>query len=279
MTRMKAKIEKSIEYGRTAMLLSLCLFMFSANNSSKPTTETKPEKMKIEIWSDVVCPWCYIGKRRFETALAKFEHIDKLDIEWKSYQLDPSMETDTTLSIHQYLAERKGMGIAQAKAMGDNVTAVAAEEGLHYDFTKTIPVNTIKAHRLLHFAKTKGKQDETKEALLHAYFTEGKNLDDNKTLLAICETLDFSKAEVEKILESDAFLKEVQKDINEGIQLGLRGVPFFVFDRKYGISGAQAADVFTQTLEKAFTEWLKANPLNDLQIINGKVCTPDGYCE
>ncbi|MGB0430784.1 MAG: DsbA family oxidoreductase, partial [Bacteroidia bacterium] len=138
--------------------------------------------MKIEIWSDVVCPWCYIGKRRFETALKDFEFKDRLDIEWKSYQLDPSMQTDTTLNIHQYLADRKGMSLAQAKAMGDNVTAVAAQEGLKYDFTKTIPVNTIKAHRLLHFAKTKSLQDEMKEALLKAYFIDSKNLDENATL-------------------------------------------------------------------------------------------------
>lgn len=235
--------------------------------------------MKIEIWSDVVCPWCYIGKRRLEEALNSFPHRDRLHIEWKSYQLDPQMETDTSLNIHQYLADKKGMSLAQAKAMGDNVTQVAAEVGLSYDFSKTIPVNTIKAHRLLHYAATVQKQDETKEALLHAYFTAGDNLDDNPTLVRISEAIGLDPAAVSKVLESDAYMSEVQADIREGVQLGLRGVPFFVFDRKYGISGAQQTEVFTQTLEKSFTEWLEANPQSDLQVIEGKVCTPDGVCD
>ncbi|MBI1185583.1 DsbA family oxidoreductase [bacterium] len=235
--------------------------------------------MKIEIWSDVVCPWCYIGKRRFEAALKDFEHTEYLDIEWKSYQLDLEMQTDSALNIHQYLAERKGMSLAQAKAMGDHVTAVAAKEGLHYDFSKTIPVNTIKAHRLLHFAKTQNKQDAMKEALLSAYFTQGKNLDDNTTLAAIAKEVGLDAQQVASVLESKAYLSEVKKDISEGLQLGLRGVPFFVFDRKYGISGAQEVAVFSRTLEKAFAEWVKTNPTESLQIIDGKVCTPEGKCD
>lgn len=237
------------------------------------------EKMKIEIWSDVVCPWCYIGKRRFEQALSEFSYADRLDIEWKSYQLDPQMETDTSLNIHEYLANRKGMSPEQAKAMSDNVTKVAAQEGLKYDFSKTIPVNTIKAHRLLHYAKTLGKQDDLKETLLYAYFCEGKNLDDNHTLITLSRRIELDDARVKQILESEAYAEEVQSDIMEGVQLGLRGVPFFVFDRKYGISGAQASEVFSQTLETAFTEWLENNPQKDLEVINGQVCTPDGVCD
>lgn len=235
--------------------------------------------MKIEIWSDVVCPWCYIGKRRFEQALSKFEYKGKLDIEWKSYQLDPQMETDTSLNIHQYLSDKKGMSLEQAKAMADNVTKVAEEEGLHYDFSKTIPVNTIKAHRLLHYAKSLGKQDETKEVLLNAYFTQGSNLDDNNTLIDLCVTIGLNETAVTGVLNSDAYANDVQSDIREGVQLGLRGVPFFVFDRKYGISGAQAVDVFSQTLDQSFTEWLQNNPQTGLEIIDGKVCTPDGVCD
>lgn len=259
------------------LLLIACVSMLLA--SVPVENESKTNKMKIEIWSDVVCPWCYIGKRRFESALQSFEFAQHLDIEWKSYQLDPEMQTDTTLNIHQYLADRKGMSLAQAKAMGNNVTEVAAKEGLHYDFSKTIPVNTIKAHRLLHFAKTLGKQDAMKEALLYAYFTEGKNLDDNKTLIILAQKIGIDGTETQQILESEAYLGEVEKDIYEGQQLGLRGVPFFVFNRKYGISGAQDAKVFSQTLQKAFTEWVKANPSEQLQVIEGKVCTPDGFCE
>lgn len=273
------QVKRSIKNSSLFLGAFVCLLMLSSGQLSPQTLLTKGKKMKIEIWSDVVCPWCYIGKRRFEQALGEFAHADKLDIEWKSYQLDPQMETDPTLNIHQYLADKKGMSLEQAHAMGDNVTKVAAEEGLSYDFSKTIPVNTIKAHRLLHYAKTQGKQDETKEVLLNAYFTQGKNLDDNATLVSLCKTIDFDETAVLKVLESDAYASEVQSDITEGVQLGLRGVPFFVFDRKYGISGAQEAAVFSQTLEKSFTEWIEENPQTDLQIIDGKVCTPDGVCD
>lgn len=263
----------------SSLILFLAFILLSASSPMAQKKILKQDQMKIEIWSDVVCPWCYIGKRRFEQALEEFAHNDKLDIEWKSYQLDPTMETDPSLNIHQYLADRKGMSFEQAKAMGDNVTQVAVEEGLSYDFSKTIPVNTIKAHRLLHFAKTQGKQDETKEALLNAYFTDGKNLDDNPTLIGVCKDIGLNANAVSNVLESNAYMDEVQADIREGVQLGLRGVPFFVFDRKYGISGAQAAQVFSQILEKSFTEWVEANPQNGLEIIDGKVCTPDGVCD
>jgi predicted DsbA family dithiol-disulfide isomerase len=254
-----------------ALLLSL----------SEPQVEinTTEKKMKIEIWSDVVCPWCYIGKRRFEAALKDFEHAEYLDIEWKSYQLDPEMETDPSISTYEYLATRKGMSMAQAKAMGDNVTEVAKGVGLTYDFSKTIPINTIKAHRLLHFAKSLDKQGEMKEALLNAYFIEAKNLDDNETLADIASKVGIDKKQALVVLESDAFLKDVQSDINEAVQLGLRGVPFFVFNRKYGVSGAQQEKVFLNTLEKSFKDWVKTNPKGQLQIIDGKVCTPDGICD
>lgn len=260
------------------LLIPVCALMLSTG----PSDEIKPpkqERMKVEIWSDVVCPWCYIGKRRFEKALSTFAHKDRLEIEWKSYQLDPQMETDTSLNIHQYLADKKGMTLAQAKAMGNNVTEVAAKEGLSYDFSKTIPVNTIKAHRLMHYAATVQKQGETKEALLHAYFTTGKNLDDTPTLVEIAKTIGLDEAEVRKVLDSEAYRDAVQADIQEGVQLGLKGVPFFVFDRKYAISGAQQSKVFSQTLKKSFTQWVETHPQNGLQVIEGKVCTPNGDCE
>ncbi len=258
--------------------MAALLGLMSISTPNQPLPQ-KSQKMNVEIWSDVVCPWCYIGKRRFEAALQKFEFAQHLNIEWKSYQLDPEMETDTNLNIHQYLANRKGMSFNQAKALGDNVAAVAKREGLRYDFDKTIPVNTIKAHRLLHFAKSQQKQDAMKEALLNAYFSQGKNLDDNSALLAIANKVGLNTNEAQKVLEGDAYLTEVQRDINEGLQLGLRGVPFFVFNRKYGISGAQEVGVFSQTLENAFAEWVKDNPISNLQIIDGKVCTLDGFCE
>ena len=261
---------------RVLVLLVLCVVFLS---SSEHKMRQKGRRMKVEIWSDVVCPWCYIGKRRFEQALSKFENQKYLDIEWKSYQLDPEMETDTSLSIHEYLASRKGITMGQAIVMGDNVARVAQSVGLTYHLDKTIPVNTINAHRLLHFAKTKGRQNEMKEQLLNAYFTQGKNLDDYVVLVDLASGIGLDSAAVREVLESNNYRDEVREDIVEGVRLGLRGVPFFVFDRKYGISGAQETDVFTRTLEKSFTEWLENNPQENLQVINGKVCTPDGKCD
>lgn len=236
-------------------------------------------KMKIEIWSDVVCPWCYIGKRRLEEALEQFANKEYLEIEWKSYQLDPEMETDTSLNIHQYLADKKGMTLDQAKAMGNHVAEVAKSVGLTYHFEKTIPVNTINAHRLIHFAHSENKQGEMKERLLKAYFMEGQNLDDFAVLTQLASEVGLDETETKDMLETGLYMNEVNRDIMEGRQLGLRGVPFFVFDRKYGISGAQETSVFTNTLNTAFTEWLESNPQKTLEVIDGKVCTPDGKCD
>src|SRR5690606_7600524 len=135
--------------------------------------------MKIEIWSDIVCPWCYIGKRRFENALSQFKHAEEVEVEYKSYQLNPDMATDTEMSINQYLSVHKGISMQEAERMSQHVTHVAKEEGLDYSLDKAIPVNTFKAHRLLHLAKENGLQVELKEALLHAYFIEAANVDDH----------------------------------------------------------------------------------------------------
>jgi len=213
--------------------------------------------MKIEIWSDIVCPWCYIGKRRFETALSQFKHADQVEIEYKSYQLNPDMETDTSMSINQYLSKHKGISEQEAAQMSAHVTQVAADEGLNYQLDKAIPVNTIKAHRLLHLAKEKGKQAELKEALLKAYFIDAANTDDHATLLNIALSAGLEEQDIQQVLTTDAYKADVQRDIHEGIQIGLQGVPFFVIDRKYGISGAQAPETFLQALEKVRQETSK----------------------
>lgn len=243
------------------------------------TAQEQPNKMKVEIWSDVVCPWCYIGKRRFEAALEEFEYADHLDIEWKSYQLDPEMETDTSVSIAQYLADKKGMSIDQAEEMMEHVSGVAANVGLEYHLDQAIPINTYQAHSLLHYAKSVGKQGEMKERIMKAYFTESKNLDDKAILVALAKEVGLDTDEVTNILENKTFHKAVKADIMEAYQLGLRGVPFFVIERKYGISGAQETKVFLQSLEKAYEEWIKENPQVNLETIDGKICKPDGSCD
>ncbi|MBS1504268.1 MAG: DsbA family oxidoreductase, partial [Bacteroidetes bacterium] len=138
--------------------------------------------MKIEIWSDVMCPFCYIGKRRFESAMNDFSHKDQLEVEWKSFQLNPYMKTDPSVNINQYLAEAKGITADHARQLNDYVTGMAAKEGLKYDFDKAIVANSFDAHRLSHLAKRHGLSDEMEEALFKAYFTEGKNTDDKQTL-------------------------------------------------------------------------------------------------
>lgn len=232
--------------------------------------------MKVEIWSDVVCPWCYIGKRRFEAALEQFGSKEKVEIEWKSFQLDPTTVTNTEQTTTQYLAKKYGTTIPEAEQMVDNVNQVAKSVGLEYDFEHAAIANTFKAHRLIHLAKRYGKQNEMKERLLKAYFTEAQNIDDTAILTKLGVELGLDAEVIKEVLESDTYSEHVNTDIREAQQIGVRGVPFFVFNRKYGISGAQETTAFTQTLEKAFTEWQSEQP--NLEVIDGDACTPGEEC-
>jgi len=236
-------------------------------------------KMKIEIWSDIVCPFCYIGKRKFETALESFADRNNVQIEWKSFELMPHLKTQPGKNIDEILAEEKGMPLAQANALNNQVAQMAKQVGLDYHFDKAIPANTFKAHQLIQFAKTQGKQGEAEEALFRAYFTEGKNLEDLATLVEIGAALGLDKTALKTALENGTYADNVHADINEARQLGVRGVPFFVFNRKYAVSGAQDPRVFAETLQGSFAEWRKENPENKLQIVEGAVCTPGGECK
>lgn len=235
--------------------------------------------MKIEIWSDVVCPWCYIGKRKFEKALAEFPQAGYIEVEWKSFQLSPETRTDTTITIYDYLSRRMGVSLERAQQMNDHVTEIAAGVGLTYHMGKVTVANTFNAHRLIHFAKSQGKQGEMKERLLKAYFTDCENIDDYKTLARLASEIGLDSNKTMEVLESGTYTGEVKADIEEARQLRISGVPFFVIDRKYGISGAQETTVFLQTLDKAFTEWVQNNPGSNLQVIDGKVCRPGGECD
>lgn len=210
--------------------------------------------MKVEIWSDVMCPFCYIGKRKFENALAQFEHKENVEIVWKSFQLNPTMKTVPGKNINQYLAEIKGWSPEQAKSMNDRVTGIAKAVGLHYDFDKAVVANSFDAHRLIQFAKTKGKGDAAEEALFKAYFTEGKNTADHAVLLDLATTIGLDAAETKQVLDSDAFSTEVRFDIAHAEQVGVTGVPFFVLGNKYAVSGAQESDVFLQALNTTWQE-------------------------
>lgn len=234
--------------------------------------------MKVEIWSDVMCPFCYIGKRRFEDALQHFENKDQVEVEWKSFQLNPDIETDPSISVNQYLADKKGWTIDHARQMNDHVTKMAAEAGLTYHLEKAVVANSFKAHRFSHFAKQRGLGIEAEEALFKAYFTDSKNIDDNNVLIELGRSIGLDEAEVKQVLESDAYATDVKHDIDTAQYFGIQGVPFFVLNNKYAVSGAQAVPVFEQTLQKAFTEWQQENPKPKLEVIEGESCSPDGDC-
>ncbi len=211
--------------------------------------------MKVEIWSDVICPFCYIGKRKLEKALLQFPQRDNIELLWRSYQIAPHLKSDPSRSMHDYLAEHKGIGLQEAKKLHDYVTQLAAKVGLVYDFDKSVVANSFNAHRFMHFAKHREKQNEVEEKLFHAHFTEGKNIDDYSVLMQLGDEIGLNKNDLKKALEDGSYTNDVKTDIAEARQIGVSGVPFFVFNRKYAISGAQESEVFLQALEKSYAEW------------------------
>jgi predicted DsbA family dithiol-disulfide isomerase len=229
--------------------------------------------MKVEIWSDIVCPFCYIGKRKFENALANFDEKEKVEIVWRSFQLDPDLEPVAGQSVHQYLAKRKGVSEKEGKEMNAYMSNIAKEVGLEYNFDSAIINNTLDAHRLLHLAKERGVQNEVKEQLFKAYYTDGKDVGDKDVLIRVGESVGIPEAEISAMLESDKYINEVRQDQYQAQQLGANGVPFFVFNNKYGVSGAQPTEVFAQVLDKV---WEEENPVTPS--LNGGYCTPDGVC-
>lgn len=207
--------------------------------------------MKVEIWSDIVCPFCYIGKRRFEKALASFSQKDKVEVVYRSFQLDPDMKPEKGVSVNQYLATRKGIPPEQAKEMNEYVTGMAKAEGLVFDFDKAVITNTLQAHRLLQLAKTHGLQLATKEKLMSAYFTEGKDVGDDAVLLELGQSVGLPVDEIKALFTNESYTEDVELDQYMAQQLRVQGVPFYVFNNKYAVSGAQAQSVFTEVLEKA----------------------------
>ncbi|MFI5937645.1 DsbA family oxidoreductase [Actinoplanes sp. NPDC051494] len=205
--------------------------------------------MLVEIWSDVVCPWCYIGKRRLETALKDFEHADDVEIVWRSFQLDPSHPKGVIEPTQANLAKKFGSP-ERIKQMQAQVGALAEAEGLHYDFDNAVSVNTFDAHRLLQLAKDHGLGAEAHERLMRANLIEARTLDTD-TLVELADELGIPGDEARKVLESDDYTDDVNKDIEQARAYGASGVPFFVLDRKYGISGAQPAELFLQALRTA----------------------------
>lgn len=210
--------------------------------------------MKIEIWSDVVCPFCYIGKRKLEEALEKVSLNEKPEIIWKSFQLDPDFVPQTKETPYAYLAKRKGISATESEQMHANVVAAAKSVGLDYRFDQAVVANTFDAHRLSHLAKKHDLGPELEERLFKAYFTEGKDLNDPETLVALAAEAGVPADEAREVLTGNDFADAVNEDIREAMTIGVRGVPFFVFDRKYAVSGAQPTEVFIETIQEVLKQ-------------------------
>lgn len=227
--------------------------------------------MKVEIWSDFMCPFCYIGKRRFESALEQFPHKDQVEVVYRSFELDPNASYKPGVSMDELLAAKYGMSVEQAKAANANVTQQAAGVGLTYHMDRVIPANSFDAHRLVHFAAQHGKMKDMTERLFRAYFTDAENLEDKNLLADLAAEVGLEQEQAMAVLESDAFQSEVRADEAAATNLGIRGVPFFVLGGKYAVSGAQPLEVFTDALDKAYRE---ANPL----VMVNESDSNDGMC-
>lgn len=210
--------------------------------------------MKIEVWSDYACPFCYIGKQRLQNALDQFPDKDKVEVEFKSFELDPRAPKQTNHDVHDMLSKKYGMSREQAIAMNSNLAGQAKETGLEFQFDTLQLANTFDAHRLTRFAASKGRMDAMAQELFRAYFTDSLLLSDHDTLADLAEKAGLDRQEALEALAGPAYTDEVRADEEEARQLGVTGVPFFVFDRKYAVSGAQSQDAFLQTLQQVWNE-------------------------
>ncbi len=209
--------------------------------------------MELEIWSDIACPWCYIGKRRLEAALDGFEHADQLTITWRSFELDPSAPAQRSGDLAEHLAAKYGMTVEQARDSQRRLTETAAGDGLEFNFDRARGGNTFDGHRLVHLAAEHGLQAEMKERLLRAYFTEGRLMSDADTLLALGTEVGVPEAEIRRLLAGDRFAEEVRADEQTAGTLGISAVPTFVVDRRLGVSGAQPPEMLLELLRQGWT--------------------------
>jgi predicted DsbA family dithiol-disulfide isomerase len=246
-------------------------------SASNPFTPSAPGKLRVDIWSDIACPWCYIGKRRFEAALQDFPQKDQVELVWHSFELDPSAPVGNPQPMRDALARKYGRTPAQAQEMMDSMTGTAAGEGLEYHFEKTRLTNTFLAHQLLHLVAEHGQQDDMKERLLRAYMSEGQDVSELETLVALAQDVGLNASEVRAALKGGQYAQAVRQDEAQAQALGISGVPFFVLGGKYGVSGAQSADVLRGALDQVWAETHPA-PLTLLGTQNDAEGCEDGQC-
>ena len=235
--------------------------------------------MDVEIWSDVVCPWCYVGKRQFEEALGRFSHADQVSVSWRSFELDPTSPREVGMSMDRILERKYGMTAEQARAANERMTGLAADVGLEFHLDDVQAGNTFDAHRLIHLAARYGLADAMKERLFAAYFTEGLSIGDHPTLTRLAAEVGLDPDEVEATLHGDDFAADVREDEATAASLGVSGVPFFVIDGAYGVSGAQPADVLLGAMERA---WSESHVTSTGSMVGPGIGDPgcsDGVCE
>lgn len=272
-----------IHSGARAAVLALVLLGTGCHFSTaqSPVVEAvspNPQRiMKVQIWSDVLCPFCYIGKREFENALSRFPAKDNIVVEWKSFQLDPSAPKRSPDDMYTMLAKKYGRTREQAQGMVQGVVDRAKTVGLDYNMEQAVMANSYDAHRLIQLAKTKGKGDAIEERLFRAHFMEGVDIADQAALQRLGEETGLAKADIEALWTGDAFGDAVRSDIQQAQQIGVRGVPFFVIDEKYAVSGAQASDHFLGALQQAWNE-RPTSALKEVPGADGPACTPEGEC-
>jgi predicted DsbA family dithiol-disulfide isomerase len=230
-------------------------------------------QLRVDVWSDVACPWCYVGKRRLESALREFPHADQVEVVWHAFELDPAApkERDPSKSHAERLAKKYGMSVEQAKKNSERLQGIARADGLSFDFERIRSGNMFDAHRLIHLGRKRGVQDAVKERFFKAYLEEGALMSDHGTLSRLAVEAGLSEPEVADVLASDQFTQEVRADEAEAHELGINGVPCFVLDERYAVSGAQPAQVLLSALHQAWSE-REAQP----QFAEGAVCGPEG---
>lgn len=234
------------------------------------------KQLRLQIWSDIVCPWCYVGKRRLEAALARFPGREHVHITWRSFELDPSApKVRDKQPYAERLAKKYGATPAQAQGMIDRMVGVAKAEGLDFDFTRAQPGNTFDAHRLLHLAHDRGEllQGALKERLFRAYLCKGEAISDHDTLTRLAVEVGLNADDVQAVLSTDQYAREVRADEAQARAIGIDGVPFFVLAETYAVAGAQPAELLASALEKA---WSELPDVERLEVAEGSVCGPDG---
>lgn len=230
--------------------------------------------LRVDVWSDIACPWCYVGKRHLEQALARFPSREGVEVLWRAFELDPSAPAELPAEIpySERLAKKYGSSREEAERMIRRMTATAAQDGLDFRFDRIRPGNTFDAHRVVHLAQERSKQDAVKERFFRGYLSEGASIGNHETLIRLAAEAGLDDEEVRATLASDAYALDVREDEEEATELGIRGVPFFILGGRYAISGAQPADVLLRALSLAWQD-ITGEPV---QVGEGEVCGPEG---